>query len=231
MLTHTKLCTIMLSVTAMLEQTVKTELSQQGSQYCTYGLAVHCSRYYVRSKLGLPGSGVGLERIVPPSPSCLPWGRAGVSGPNAGVCLHQVWSFSNTHRSLLIAVSWMLALAHFCVVPPGLSMLEQEKRWELIQQGRPDDYNGVAVHPRHLSLFEKAILKRHRQYQPLTGTQMLPLHAEPSGSLAADGTADDAGFRNIRSTDSAQALEHSRQVQSVCQTWSCCSCAAFYWQH
>ena len=47
----------------------------------------------------------------------------------------------------------------------GLSMLEQEQRWDLIRQGRAGDYHGVAVHPRHLSLFEKAVLKRHRQYR------------------------------------------------------------------
>lgn len=47
----------------------------------------------------------------------------------------------------------------------GLSMLEQEQQWDLIQQGRAEDYHGVAVHPRHLSLFEKAVLKRHHQYR------------------------------------------------------------------
>ena len=45
-------------------------------------------------------------------------------------------------------------------------MLEQEKRWELIKQGRGHDYHGVAVHPRHLSWFEKVVLKHHHQYQP-----------------------------------------------------------------
>ena len=45
-------------------------------------------------------------------------------------------------------------------------MLEQEKRWDLIQQGREEDYHGVAVHPRHLSLYEQMVLKHHRLYQP-----------------------------------------------------------------
>lgn len=57
----------------------------------------------------------------------------------------------------------------------GLSMLEQEQRWDLIQQGRAEDYHGVAVHPRHLSLFEKAVLKRHRQYRRQADVQMATL--------------------------------------------------------
>ena len=51
-------------------------------------------------------------------------------------------------------------------------MLEQEQQWDVIQQGRAGDYHGVAVHPRHLSLFEKAVLKRHRQYCRQADVQM-----------------------------------------------------------
>jgi len=54
----------------------------------------------------------------------------------------------------------------------GLSMLEQETQWDLIQQGRAEDYHGVAVHPRHLSFFEKAVLKRHHQYCRQADVQM-----------------------------------------------------------
>ena len=105
-------------------------------------------------------------------------------------------------------------------------MLEQEKRWELIQQGRPKDYHGVAVHPRHLSLFEKAMLKRHRQYQPLTDTQMLPLHAGPSGSHAADGINSHNDLMIGSKTDSAQVLDHSRQVRNDNVTVTMCQAVA-----
>ena len=60
-------------------------------------------------------------------------------------------------------------------------MLEQEKRWDLIQQGRAEDYHGVAVHPRHLSFFEKAVLKRHHQYRLQADVQM----ATPCDSVHA----------------------------------------------
>ena len=33
-----------------------------------------------------------------------------------------------------------------------------------MQQGRGKEYHGIAVHPRHLSLFEKGVLGIHHQY-------------------------------------------------------------------
>lgn len=80
------------------------------------------------------------------------------------------------------------------VLCTGLSMLEQEKRWELIQQGRPNDYHGVAVHPRHLSLFERVILKRHHQYQPQT--HQLPSHTAQTSMAAVNGGAGSTGIDN-----------------------------------
>ena len=64
-------------------------------------------------------------------------------------------------------------------------MLEQEKRWDLIQQGRGQDYHGVAVHPRHLSLFEKVVLKQHHLYQPITQATTAGNASPPT----ADGNA------------------------------------------
>lgn len=37
----------------------------------------------------------------------------------------------------------------------GLDLKEQDRRWEFIKEGREDDYHGVAIHPRHLSLWER----------------------------------------------------------------------------
>ena len=51
-------------------------------------------------------------------------------------------------------------------VPAGLDLLEQERRWDYIQQGRGKEYHGIAVHPRHLSLFERGVLGIHHQYNP-----------------------------------------------------------------
>ena len=37
----------------------------------------------------------------------------------------------------------------------GLDLKEQERRWQYIRAGRDHDYHGVAVHPNHLSLWER----------------------------------------------------------------------------
>lgn len=37
----------------------------------------------------------------------------------------------------------------------GLDLKEQERRWQYILQGRESDYHGIAVHPKHLSLWER----------------------------------------------------------------------------
>jgi hypothetical protein len=37
----------------------------------------------------------------------------------------------------------------------GLDLKEQERRWSYLRQGREHDYHGIAVHPKHLSLWER----------------------------------------------------------------------------
>ena len=37
----------------------------------------------------------------------------------------------------------------------GLDLKEQERRWNFIRQGREHEYHGIAVHPKHLSLWER----------------------------------------------------------------------------
>jgi Sugar (and other) transporter len=37
----------------------------------------------------------------------------------------------------------------------GLDLKEQERRWHFIRAGREGDYHGVAIHPKHLSLWER----------------------------------------------------------------------------
>jgi hypothetical protein len=48
----------------------------------------------------------------------------------------------------------------------GLDLKEQDRYWQYVREGRPSDYHGIAVHPRHLSWWEKVVLKRHLAYNP-----------------------------------------------------------------
>ncbi|CAH0000999.1 unnamed protein product [Clonostachys byssicola] len=47
----------------------------------------------------------------------------------------------------------------------GLDLKEQERRWAYIVAGKPQDYHGVAVHPHHLSLWER-IMGDAKSYDP-----------------------------------------------------------------
>ena len=43
----------------------------------------------------------------------------------------------------------------------GLDLREQERYRHFVREGRSQDYHGVAVHPWHLSWYERVVLKRY----------------------------------------------------------------------
>jgi hypothetical protein len=49
------------------------------------------------------------------------------------------------------------ALITFLFLPDttGLDLKEQERRWNFIRVGREQDYHGIAIHPKHLSFWER----------------------------------------------------------------------------
>jgi len=49
----------------------------------------------------------------------------------------------------------MLMTALFLPDTTGLDLKEQERRWAYIRSGREKDYHGIAIHPKHLSLWER----------------------------------------------------------------------------
>ncbi|KAL8933184.1 MAG: hypothetical protein Q9216_006483, partial [Gyalolechia sp. 2 TL-2023] len=49
----------------------------------------------------------------------------------------------------------MLVTLFFLPDTTGLDLKEQERRWQYIRAGRESDYHGVAVHPKHLSWWER----------------------------------------------------------------------------
>jgi hypothetical protein len=47
----------------------------------------------------------------------------------------------------------------------GLDLKEQERRWNYIRAGPEQDYHGIAIHPQHLSLWER-FRGIHKNYDP-----------------------------------------------------------------
>lgn len=49
----------------------------------------------------------------------------------------------------------MLVTLLFLPDTTGLDLKEQERRWQFIRDGHEEDYHGIAIHPKHLSLWER----------------------------------------------------------------------------
>jgi hypothetical protein len=54
----------------------------------------------------------------------------------------------------------------------GLDLREQERYWAFVREGKEEEYRGVAVHPRHLSRWERWVNKRHLRYDAAADRQM-----------------------------------------------------------
>lgn len=83
----------------------------------------------------------------------------------------------------------------------GLDLKEQELRWNYIRQGREHEYHGPAVHPKHLSLWER-VRGKGKHYNPELDYQQkledhraewVALMSERAGEKAlSEGTATDS---------------------------------------
>lgn len=62
-------------------------------------------------------------------------------------------------------VAWALTLV-FVPDTTGLDLRELDRYWNYVMDGRAEEYHGVAVNPRHLSLWERLVNKRHLAYNP-----------------------------------------------------------------
>ena len=65
-----------------------------------------------------------------------------------------------TTQQIFYVVPWfglagMVVTLFFLPDTTGLDLKEQERRWQFIREGHEHDYHGVAVHPKHLSLYER----------------------------------------------------------------------------
>ena len=95
------------------------------------------------------------------------------------------------NRTKFWIVSWFglvgfILTIVFVADTTGLDLREQEKYWLCIREGRVRDYHGVAIHPRHLSLWESMVLHRNRYYDPALDRQdkMNELRAAYEASIA-----------------------------------------------
>lgn len=81
------------------------------------------------------------------------WGKAGA------LLAAVLYNYIDTQMRFKVVPWFGLAglLLTFFFLPDttGLDLKEQERRWNFIRSGREHEYHGVAVHPKHLSLWER----------------------------------------------------------------------------
>ena len=81
------------------------------------------------------------------------WGKLGA------LLATVVYNYIDTQQKFYF-VPWfglagMLVTWLFLPDTTGLDLKEQERRWTYLRQGRESEYHGIAVHPRHLSVWER----------------------------------------------------------------------------
>lgn len=103
-----------------------------------------------------------------------------------------IYNYTGNHEKFWI-VTWFGLLGFVLTVffvadTTGLDLREQERYWLCVRKGRQQDYHGIAIHPRHLSLYEMLVLRRHRYYDPQQDRQskIIEFRAKYEESLSSE---------------------------------------------
>ncbi|KAK9388461.1 major facilitator superfamily domain-containing protein [Lipomyces mesembrius] len=97
--------------------------------------------------------------VFPTSIRATATGIAAASGKLGALFAGVLYNYITVQMRFYI-VPWfgllgMLVTILFMPDTTGLDLKEQDRRWQFIRAGNPQDYHGVAVHPEHLSWWER----------------------------------------------------------------------------
>ncbi len=97
-------------------------------------------------------------------------GISAAFGKLGAVAATVAYGYAGSHTKCWI-VSWFgliggISTILFTPDSTGLDLEEQERYWDCVRRGRAEEYHGVAIHPGHLSWYEREVLKRHLNYDP-----------------------------------------------------------------
>lgn len=86
-------------------------------------------------------------------------GFSAAVGKSGALLASVLYNYIDTQTKFYV-VPWfglagMLLTTLFLPDTTGLDLKEQERRWRYIREGREHDYHGVAIHPQHLSMWER----------------------------------------------------------------------------
>lgn len=117
----------------------------------------------------------------------------------AGALLASVlYNYIDTQTKFYV-VPWfglagMLLTWMFLPDTTGLDLKEQERRWRYIREGKSEEYHGIAVHPKHLSLWER-LRGQGKHYDPSKDwkAKIADMRAEWESVQAARGPKETEG--------------------------------------
>ncbi|KAK9376443.1 major facilitator superfamily domain-containing protein [Lipomyces chichibuensis] len=97
--------------------------------------------------------------VFPTSVRATAHGIAAAAGKLGALFAGVLYNYITTQQKFYI-VPWfgllgMIVTLLFMPDTTGLDLKEQDRRWQFIRAGNPQDYHGVAVHPKHLSWWER----------------------------------------------------------------------------
>jgi len=91
----------------------------------------------------------------------------------------------------------------------GLDLREQERYWLHVREGREQYYHGIAIHPRHLSFFERYVLHRNCHYNPVLDlkAKIDELRSKYEASVASEKVDSDEDDSESVSSNVARYFE------------------------
>lgn len=97
--------------------------------------------------------------VYPTSIRATAHGISAAAGKLGALLAAVVYNYITTQQKFYFVPWFGLAgmLVTFLFLPDttGLDLKEQERRWQYIREGREKEYHGIAIHPQHLSFWER----------------------------------------------------------------------------
>ena len=172
------------------------ELSEPGTPVKVFQFMYFFSSFW--SQFGPNGTTFLLAAEVYPAPvRATAHGFSAACGKLGALLPAIVYNYVDNQAKFWI-VTWFGLIGFILTIvfvpdTTGLDLQEQERYWLCIREGRIQDYHGIAIHPRHLSLWESMVLRRNRYYDPELDMQdkMREYRAKYEASISSSSTEED----------------------------------------
>ncbi|KAJ6032117.1 hypothetical protein N7540_002849 [Penicillium herquei] len=141
-------------------------------------------------------------------------GLSAAAGKSGALLAAVLYNYISNQTKFLVLPWFGLAgaILTFFFLPDttGLDLKEQERRWQYIRRGEEKEYHGPAVHPKHLSLYERLVLHLDRNYDAEKDYQhkVEEYRVEWESAMAAKFTEKDQGEESFEDTDDSLLEGH-----------------------